>query len=399
MSVLAENLLSDAVLADSYGAVRKRAQAELMRHGFPDIKTEAWKYTSLRALEKRSLVPGEHQPASPPPVPFDHHLLHIDAGRLLSDSSSLPSGISIEPVDSNRLAGLDYGNRGGAFGWLNLARFEQGLKVVINGRLDQPLMLALTTPDGHADACHPRIEIELTAGSRACLVQLDSSNGSGLVNAVIDLKVGENARLDHALSRHNGDAIWIERLDVALAAGADYRLVTLDGGGRLTRQDINVALNASGARCEVDGSVLIGARQHVDFHTAIDHCVGGTNSRERFRMLADGNGVGVFNGRIHIHPGADDSHSDLNTGNLLLSEQARINTKPELEIHAEEVTASHGATVGQLDEQALFYLRSRGLSAEAAANLLKTGFAAAPLETAVDDAVRQWLLANLGDWL
>ncbi|MEN1727773.1 MAG: SufD family Fe-S cluster assembly protein, partial [Pseudomonadota bacterium] len=149
------------------------------------------------------------------------------------------------------------------------------------------------------------------------------------------------------------------------------------------------------ARGEIDGVALINSQQHVDFHTAIDHAVGPTNSRETFRMLADGSGVGVFNGRIHIHRGADDSHSDLNTANLLLSDSARINTKPELEIYAEEVTASHGATIGQLEDSALFYLRSRGVPASEAAALLKLGFASEPLDNIEDEAVRDWVQSVL----
>jgi Fe-S cluster assembly protein SufD len=156
-----------------------------------------------------------------------------------------------------------------------------------------------------------------------------------------------------------------------------------------------VHLLEPGANGEIDGVAFVNSRQHVDWHTAIDHEVGQTNSRESFRILADGTGVGVFNGRIHIQRGADDSHSDLNTANLLLSENARINIKPELEIYAEEVTASHGATIGQLEDSALFYLRSRGLPVDQAMALLKYGFAAAPLEQVEPEAVREWLNQDL----
>lgn len=116
-------------------------------------------------------------------------------------------------------------------------------------------------------------------------------------------------------------------------------------------------------------------------------------------MLADGLGVGVFNGRIYIARGADDAHSQMSTANLLLSDQARINTKPELEIYAEEVTASHGATIGQLDDNALFYLRSRGLDAESAAGLLKLGFAATPFDEMPASPLKEWLLAQLREAL
>jgi len=189
--------------------------------------------------------------------------------------------------------------------------------------------------------------------------------------------------------------VHIARTDVDVARDADYQSFVLDTGTRLGRQDISIFLNESGAEAEIDGTVILNSRQHVDYHTAIDHCTGHTHSRETFHLLADGSGVGVFNGRIHIHKDSDDSHSDLSTASLLLGDMARINAKPELEIYSEEVTAAHGATIGQLDEDALFYLRTRGLPAEEANSLLKYGFAAGPLEGQAEEAVRDWLLSEL----
>ncbi len=398
MSALIDSLAIEARLpADDHVEVRRRAHKMLLKHGFPDIKTEAWKYTSLRVLEKRAF--SDHLPGSNvlPELPFAATVLHFDNGLLNANDLNLPDGVTLEPQSGAQLDAVDHGDRAGAFGWLNLARFEQAWQLRIEGQLEQPLVLVISTAEDFHGDVHPRLAIELAAGAKAQIIEVHGDCGEGLVNIVQDIVLEQSANLHHLISRQSAQSAWIQRSHVKVAGDADYRFHTLDRGGRLTRHDLAVHLTASGAHAEIDGTVLVNDRQHVDFHTAIDHEVGHTNSRESFRILADGSGVGVFNGRIHIQRGADDSHSDLNTANLLLSEAARINAKPELEIYAEEVTASHGATIGQLEDQALFYLRSRGIPADQASALLKQGFAAAPFENIESGPVRDWLLGVLNN--
>jgi Fe-S cluster assembly protein SufD len=396
MSELAEKLAPESALAaDDFSEPRQKAQRALMRHGFPDLKTEAWKYTPLKLLEKREFQPTQASASSIPELPFDADVLHFDNGILDADALDLPQGVTIEPASSGDFEGIEYGGREDAFAWLNLARFGQAWRLTIQGELERPLLLATTTSEDFAAAVHPRLFIEVADNARATLLELHAGDGEGMVNAVTDIRVASGAGLDHVMRRSGGDTVRVSRTRVDVARDAHYRSFVLDTGARLGRQDLNLFLNEAGSSGEIDGTVVLDSKQHVDYHTSIDHCVGHTNSRESFRTLADGTGVGVFNGRIHIHEDADDSHSDLNTANLLLGKQARINAKPELEIYSEDVTASHGATIGQLDDDALFYLRSRGLPTEAANALLKYGFAAAPLEELSDEAVRDWLLTEL----
>ena len=400
MSALLEKLAPESALVDDrYGDIRRRAHQRLMQQGFPDFKTEAWKYTSLRVLEKRDLGVSVAPAAAAPTLPFDADVLHFDAGRLDPASIRCPAGVRLEPLEPAELLSVDYGDRAGAMAWLNLARFEQAWRLVIEASLARPLVLAMTTSSDFDAGVHPRLKIEVAAGVEAVLIEHQRDAGAGLVNIVEDIELARGAKLRHVISRRLAESVWVQRTRVAVAADAEYRCHALDLAGRLVRQDLAVHLQEAGAVGEVDGVTFIDSRQHVDWHTAIEHEVGHTNSHESFRILADGTGVGVFNGRIHIQRGADDSHSELNTANLLLSENARINTKPELEIYAEEVTASHGATIGQLEDSALFYLRSRGLPVDQAMGLLKMGFAAAPLESAEPEDVRDWLLADLAERL
>jgi Fe-S cluster assembly protein SufD len=396
MSALIEQLAAeDRLLSDDHATVRRRAHKALMQHGFPDMKTEAWKYTSLRVLEKREFAAETASPSVLPELPFAAHVLHFDNGLLDAAGASLPVGVRLEPVAPASLESATYGDRSDAFAWLNLARFRQAWRLVIERVVDQPIVLAISTAEDFSSDVHPRLEIVLGENAAASLVEVQRDCGRGLVNLVQDIDLKAGARLKHIVQRCAADSAWVQRTSVSVAADADYRFHCLDGGGRLTRHDLGVKLLAAGANGEIDGVALVDSKQHVDFHTAIDHQVGQTNSRESFRILAGGTGVGVFNGRIHIARGADDSLSDLNTANLLLSDKARINTKPELEIYAEEVTASHGATIGQLEDDAMFYLRSRGIPAAEAMALLKYGFAAAPLENIESETLRDWLMAQL----
>lgn len=391
MSALQQRLEAP-LIDDELHAVRRRALKALMQYGFPDLKTEAWKYTSLRQLDKREAGqdpgPGDGS-ASPPELPFDAAVVELRA------DAPLPEGLRLEPLAADQLNDLNYGGREDAFAWLNLARVEQPWCLRIERDPGLPLVLAQTTAADFTGDRHSFLRIEVADGVNATLIDWQQDAGAGLINQVQTLALAPGSRLDHIVARSGAESAVVQRTAARVEAGADYRFTVLDQGGRLHRHDVMVNLLAEDARGEIDGVALIDSQQHVDFHTTIEHAVGPTNSRETFRMLADGSGVGVFNGRIHIHRGADDSHSDLNTANLLLSDSARINTKPELEIYAEEVTASHGATIGQLEDDALFYLRSRGLSSSEAAALLKRGFAGEPLERIQDEQIRDWLLTTL----
>jgi Fe-S cluster assembly protein SufD len=395
MSALQQRL--DAPLIDDeFGDARRRALKALMTHGFPDLKTEAWKYTSLRQLDKRAA--GEASSCADPArddlaLPFDAALIE------LRPDAQMPEGIRLELLSADDLKDVAYGGREDAFAWLNLARMTQPWRLRIDKTLERPIVLKQASGKGFTGDQHTYLHIEVAEGADATLLDWQHDEGAGLINLVQELHLAPGSRLNHVVARRGAESAVIQRTQARVEAGADYRFAVLDRGGRLHRHDVMVQLLAEEARGEIDGVALIDSQQHVDFHTTIEHAVGPTNSRETFRMLADGSGVGVFNGRIHIHRGADDSHSDLNTANLLLSDSARINTKPELEIYAEEVTASHGATIGQLEDDALFYLRSRGIPASEAASLLKLGFATEPLSHIEPEALRGWLLSELNTTL
>lgn len=405
MSGLIEKLLPESLSDEEprLDELRREAQKVLMRNGFPQRKTERWKYLPLTLLEKRefgSAATPEDWPEAPV-LPFEAGVVHVHNGVIDPARCRLPDGVTLrgmtaEDVDAS---GLSADGPADAFAWLNLARFEQGWTLRVDGRADVPLLLATTCDDDFDTARHPRLRLQVADGGGLTLIEHQRAGGAGLLNVVFDIALGREAQLTHLIDRGFDETALIQRTAVQAAGDAEYRAFALDAGGRLTRQDLVVMLDAAGARTTLGGVGVLSGRSLVDYHTSIEHRVGGTASREDFRMLADDRAVGVFNGRILIVRGADDSHSEMNTGNLLLSDEARINTKPELEIHAEEVTASHGATVGQLDDGARFYLRSRGLDDAQAIALLKFGFAAAVFDRLEPGAQRDWLLTRLEETL
>jgi len=404
MTALLDKLAPEvASRGDGFDKLRQVAQKVLMQNGFPHRKTEAWKYTPLAALEKRgfkSANPTNDWPEADAPDCAEG-LIHLHDGRLEPARCRLPDGVTLTGLVPSEVEidSLDAQSPADAFAWLNLARLEQGWKIRIDAALHKPLALVHTFSPGLEAAVHPLLHIELAESASATLLERQSGGDAGLCNSWLEIDVAPGARMLHLVARDSGSTALIGRTRACVHNQAEYRHFVVDGGGTLTRQDLLVELVDADARTGIHGSAVLGGRALVDYHSAIHHRVGPSESAEDFRILADDRATGVFNGRILIVPGADGSDSRMNTGNLLLSENARVNIKPELEIHAEEVSASHGATVGRLDDMAMFYLRSRGLTEAQANALLKYGFAAAALDGLPDDPASAWLVGKLQQYI
>jgi Fe-S cluster assembly protein SufD len=225
-----------------------------------------------------------------------------------------------------------------------------------------------------------------------------------MTNAVTELHVGEGAAVDYVLIQREPDyRFHVGRLAASLERGARLSAHTLSLGGALVRNDAGVLLAGEGAECRLDGLYAAGGTQLVDNHTTVDHAVPHCTSRESYKGILGGRARGVFRGRIHVRPDAQKTSAQQSNANLLLDAGAEVDSKPQLEIYADDVRCSHGSSVGQLDANALFYLRSRGLDAEAARALLTRAFAgeilrALPIPALADalDEVLQQKLAELG---
>jgi len=404
---MASALLESLLHGDNAGSrgpawlagARRAAASALAREGLPGARNEAWKYTSLRALEQSR--PVRDAAALSRVVEASLFALPIDGPRLVfvngiyrADLSSTDAiaGASISTLGATADAGLEpwrallareYASVDTAFARLNTALAADGplLRIAPSARVEAPIHLVFVGA-GSDIAWNARALIEL--GERASLRVIEHHVGTDaaaqLGNVVVQASLGAGARLDIVqIQDVAADATLIRRSEYALADDATLTSHVLEIGARLARHDLDVDLRGRGARFVSRGVFALRGRQHADTHLDIRHDARDTVSDIVWRGVADERARGVFHGAITVAEGADGADANLSNKNLLLSPNAEIDTQPVLEIYADEVKAAHGATVGQLDERALFYLRSRGLPLESARHLLIAAFCAAAL--------------------
>ncbi len=392
---------------------RRDAFSSALADGLPTTRAERWKYTSLRALERRSFAAS-----APLAAPVDAALLAgIPAPRLvfvngrmdaaLSNIAALPAGIALRPL-AQVLAQGDARETGflarrfdradDTFARLNAALADDGVLLSVEEKIraEKPVHLVFIGAPANADiAWHLRSQIELRRGAALVVVEhhLAIGDHAHLGNALMHVHLAPGASLKHARIQDDAaNGTLIARTDAVLARDAQYRRIDLELGAGLSRHELNVRLEGEGARLASNGVLLADGKRHIDTRLGIEHIARDTSCDLVWRGLVSGRGRAVFHGGITIRAGADGSEARLSNKNLLLSEGAEIDAQPVLEIHADEVKAAHGATVGRLDEAALFYLRSRGLPATEARRLLTAAFCRETFSV-LDDAV---LVESLG---
>ncbi|HXP77437.1 MAG TPA: Fe-S cluster assembly protein SufD [Stellaceae bacterium] len=400
---------------------RAAALKQFAALGFPTRRQEPWRFTNLAPLA------GAVFPPVPRPEPATHRLLlepYLVGGAAhrivlidgyvvpeLSPIGRLPKGVwlgstarALAERPDLAEAGFDERDASSAqpFAALNGAFFGDGFVLALapGAVLEAPVEIIHVGRAG-AHSLHPRSAVIAGAGSRAMLVETFCGGGAGWTNGVLRIELGADASLDHVRVQDEAlDAIHFGATRARLARGARYEGFTLTTGARLSRQDVHVAIEGEGARCGVNGAYLLRGEQEATTATVIDHAAIGGTTREVFKGVIEDRAHGVFLGRIAVRPGADKTDAHQLNRNLLLSPRAAVDTKPELEILADDVKCSHGATVGDLDEAALFYLRSRGIDEVAARRMLIEAFAADAIEGAVPvGELRVHLRRRLGVWL
>lgn len=395
-------------------AARRRTALEQFRAaGFPGRRDEAWKYTSLRLVERRSFAaPGGPQSAAlrartPAIDGLEGPRLVFVNGRLV-EADALPDGLTAVPLAgpaasaAEPLLGRIADGGRHRFAALNLACFADGLLLELPPGLElqMPLRLVFLADGGSEPALScPRVLIRAGANSRATLVEhYFSGAGETLCCAATEAALGPGAGLVHyRLQEESAAAFHLGVLAARLERDATFVSHNLSIGARLARFDLDVLLDGAGAAVEMNGLYVAGGRQHMDSHTRVDHAAPRTRSDEIYRGVMTEKSRAVFNGRAIVHRGADGTDARQSNANLLLSPDAEVDTKPELEIYADDVKCSHGATTGQLDAEALFYLRSRGLDQETAQSLLTFAFADAVLARMGIESVRrhaEWLVTG-----
>lgn len=405
--------------------IRGRALARFTESGFPTPRNEDWKYTRVSAIEKRAFACAPHgaEPTADTAADADAQrtvqgegsvtLVFVD-GQLhpeLSRTQAVDAEVRITALNEALTSGADWlkeqlaarcENLPNGFSALNCAFSGAGVVIEVPAgcKASSPIeLLFLNGAQDSETANHPQIWITLGAEAQLTVVETfaavtPGSSRSGetatLTNAATVVNLDRGARLTHVKVQDESPVTGyhVASLDAELAAGAQLESLSISLGARLARNDINIALRGEGARVGLDGLMLAKGRQHTDFHTRVDHLVPGALSDEYYKGIFDERSRGVFNGRVYVHPGADQTEAYQQNRNLLLSRNAEVDTKPQLEIYADEVKCSHGATVGQLDEAMLFYLRSRGLTEQAATGMLLGGFIKEVIDRLEDPQLR-----------
>jgi Fe-S cluster assembly protein SufD len=380
-------------------ALRDTGAEQFRKHGLPTRKDEAWKYTGLGMLDQGGLQlalgPGTSTSGSlysPPLVKAESQINMLD-GRMQELKAGLPAGLTVLTLadalenDINGLqalleslpSGHAEGSSSEGFSALNTATLNSGVVIHVAAGTDGGRLL-MNWSSHTADVpllFNTRLCVMLEKDAKLELLeQFENPNSNAnTCNIVLQANLDQNARLQHVrFQQEPEDAVLITRTEVSQQADSEYSYFGFDLGGGLVRHELHTCLHGAGAKSGLNGAYLLDGNRHVDNHARVDHMAVGGFSEQYFRGVAGGSGRAVFNTAVCVHPGADETEARQSNANILLSARAEVDTKPELEIYADEVIASHGATVGQLDELAIFYLRSRGLSEQEARQMLTTAF-------------------------
>jgi Fe-S cluster assembly protein SufD len=410
---LLEGTLSRPRPAD-WSALRLRAEEALASQGFPTTRQEEWKYTDLAPMRDLEFVPGALQDVDIAPAILPEargsRLVFVN-GHYAPHASSvanLPAGVRFLNLACASEIARDLGTlatpeTADFFANLNLARFQDGALVIVpkGVHVEAPLhVVFLNEQKGPAPTLAlPRLFVVIERGASAVLVEEHQGRGQYLTSAVTEVIVREDGRLIHErVQRESDQAFHFSSLSARVERGGNYACRTISFGGRISRSTPHVVMAAEGAELSLDGLALLGGSQLSDTHSFIDHTVPHCTSRQAHKVIADDASRAVFNGKIFVRPGAQATDAQQQCRGLLLSPSARIDTKPQLEIFADDVKCAHGAAIGQLDPEGLFYLESRGLDPALARNVLTYAFAADLLAhipvTSLRRQLRQTVLAR-----
>ena len=380
-------------------AQRTAALAQFEKVGLPGVRDEEWRYTNLRALKSNSYqlnssteLSIELAETSNPRLVFVDGLLNASASTALSEQvSKLSDSVDqLEPHFGSTLPAEPHG-----FTALNTAYAQDGYVVTLKpGQVLEGILEIVFVSQSADTVSHTRNLIIAGANSQCTVVERHIGvDGTVYLNNVItEIVAGDNAHVDHyKIQQESNDAFHMGGVFINQDKSSQVKNHNITLSGLLTRNDIVTNLLGQGAHMEMNGLVVGQGRQHIDNHTQVNHAVPNCTSDEYYKTVLDDHSRSVFRGRIIVAEDAQLTNADQQNNNLLLSANAEADTKPQLEIYADDVKCSHGATVGQLDPVSLFYLKSRGINTESANALLTFAFANEVIERVAVDSVRQEL--------
>ena len=328
--------------------LREHAFERFSALGFPAVKTEDWKYTNVAPIAREDWA-----------------------------APTTPSGFSPAAGDKSEQLLQTFNTDRNGFAALNVAFGNfQIIHIAKDTSIEKPIELSFAVNEGAMMSPHLLVIAE--AGSKATLVEIYNSPSKSFTNTAVQIVVEDNANLTHyRVQKESADAFHYGVTEIGLGRGSRYDSTCINLGGGLSRHDIDLKFTAEGGEAFVDGLYMLNGSQHHDTHSVIDHMVPNCTSHQNYKGVLNDKSRGVFNGKVFVRENAHGTDAQQSNKNLLLSNDARVDTKPQLEIFNDDVKCAHGATVGQLEEEELFYLLTRGLPDTLARNLLTYGFAEA----------------------
>jgi Fe-S cluster assembly protein SufD len=402
--------------------LRENSFLEFERAGFPDIKQEEWKYTNVTPIAKADFAPVVvsngtaltrdeglkqfiYEETRASTLVFVNGMLRRD----LSSLAALPDSVVVLDLREALRGGeyertlreyLEHPALANGFAALNTALFTSGLflKIPRGVNVETPIHLLFmgeTRAENPPPAAFPRVLVVAEENSSATIVESYASpedDAVYLTNAIVDVSLADGARLEHyKIQRESMGAFHVATTRAELGPNSSYHTTTINFGAALSRHDIRVQMDHEGAECSVDGLYMVDGSQHTDTHSVIDHRQPHCTSHQLYKGILDGKSRAVFNGKVFVRHGAQQTDARQTNKNLLLSTDARVDTKPQLEIFADDVKCTHGAAVGQIDEEEKFYLESRGINPALARNMLTYGFAEEVIEKIGIESIRRAL--------
>ncbi len=403
-------------------SLRETSFDQFERAGFPNIKEEEWKYTNVTPIAKGNFAPvlvrnGTalakddglasfiYEESRQSRLVFVNGMLQQELSSLaaLSDdvvAMDLRAALASSQYEAIVRQHLEHHAEKNGFAALNTALFTSGLflKIPRGISIDAPIQL-LFIGEGLDEiappAAFPRVLIVAEENSAATIIESYVSpkdRSVYLTNAIVDLSLEDGARLQHCkIQRESMGAFHVATTRAELGANSSYHTTTINFGAAISRHDIDVQMDHEGAECAVDGLYMVDGSQHTDTHSVIDHRQPHCTSHQLYKGILDGKSRAVFNGKVFVRHGAQQTDAHQTNKNLLLSTDARVDTKPQLEIFADDVKCTHGAAVGQIDEEERFYLESRGINPTLARNMLTYGFAEEVIEKIGVESIRREL--------
>ena len=383
---------------DNLKNLRRESFEEFKKHGLPTRKEEYWKYSDpsiISNIELEFVSSGQYEDRN-----YDVILVN---GKIVKKFKDCQMGDLSEGLRNGILGEDLLEKKDKPFLNLNNAFAINGCYLILESTSRQTIrILNLITNEGKTQAVYPRCIVLAKRNSETLIFEefRIMGNGTNFVNSVTDVIVEDGANLEHIIiDDFAKNTYHVANVCVKQCKDSNFVSHNFSMGKKFARRDFNVELNQSGANCNLFGLYFVDKENHIDHHTTIEHKEANCNSNEHYKGILSGKSTGVFNGRIHVHPDAQKTDAIQKNQNLLLSDDAIIHTKPELEIYADDVKCTHGATVGQLDEKGLFYLRSRGLNRKEAQQILIRAYVNEIIENVSDEKIRSELMELILDRL